>query len=410
MKKLVAILAIGLVVASLSACVPRFRSDATIEVTPGSSGTTIRWPGAAVGLDDRVIDGYQVLLDGTQIAYLPSPARSCLLVRPPVGTHSVTVVAKDSEGALSSSGNNPVHLTTEVTITSPPGPGSPTCTLVPIPTTNRTYMTDHVELNALPPSVEQVAVSTKMNVRGCSDIDSCPNGVRASTGYVWFAALAVNLGPSPTDPTYYGMHGGLAYGGSGQRSKMYLDWSGYCPASLGGKPLRHGGSSCAIPNSNPTQKPHTVVDLDPTHWYRLVVRKVSCSVSEVFDVSGPLTGWELVLTDETTGIEQSGGTWCLPNAPAVAHAYLFDEVIESRGPCATDLASVEWKNPAYRTGSSWIAFPNAWGHYNGNESSFDADCADTNIRVVAPNHVIDERGVPRGTAGGIPSPGWNVLY
>ena len=66
----------------------------------------------------------------------------------------------------------------------------------------------------------------------------------------------------------------LRGGGSGGQSRMYLDWSGYCPASVGGAALRDGGSPCANPNSNPTFKPHTVVNLDPTHWYRLTVRKV----------------------------------------------------------------------------------------------------------------------------------------
>jgi len=266
-------------------------------------------------------------------------------------------------------------------------------------------MTDHVELSAVPADVDQVAVSEKVSLLGCSDYDSCNNGVRRSSGYTWFSAFAVNVGPSPTDPTYYGMHGGLAFGGSGQKSQMYLDWSGYCPSSLGGAALHDGGSPCGTPNTLPTFKPHTVVGLDPSHSYRLTVRSVPSSVSDVTDVSGPLTGWQLALVDEVTSLQQSGGTWCLPNAAVVAHASMFNEVIENQGPCQTDFGSDEIANPQYNTAAGWSAFTNAWGHYNGNETTADADCTNANIRLVGPNDIIDERMTPKGSGGGLAGTG-----
>lgn len=168
-------------------------------------------------------------------------------------------------------------------------------------------------------------------------------------------AFGVNLGATPSSSVYYGMHGGLAFGGSGAQSKMYLDWSGYCPAANGGGPLRHGGTACGAPSSNPTQKPHTMLNLTEDRWYRLAVRRTPCSVSEVTDINGPLTGWELVLTDETTNATQSGGTWCLPNAAYIAHTSLFQEVIERRGPCVTYFRSAEFRDLIYRI--SWGCIP-----------------------------------------------------
>jgi hypothetical protein len=269
------------------------------------------------------------------------------------------------------------------------------------PLTDRVYMTDNVDYSALPPGVTEVAASVNVATPACSDYDSCVGGVRQSTGYVWFTALGVNLGSSPTDPNTYGMHGGLAFGGSGKLPQMYLDWSGYCPASVGGAALHDGGSSCASPNTKPTFKPHTVVNLQTDHWYRLAVRSGSCKKSEVKDISGPLTGWTLVLIDETTGTEQSGGTWCLPNAGMVAHMSFFQEVIESRGPCTTDFRSAQIKNVEYQSGGVWSGVAHAWGHYNGNETALDADCANVNLRTIAPGHIIDERMTPQGTNGGM---------
>jgi hypothetical protein len=197
------------------------------------------------------------------------------------------------------------------------------------------------------------------------------------------------------------MHGGLAFGGSGAQSKLYLDWSGYCPPTHGGGPLLDGGTSCSAGGSNPTYKPHTVLNLAEGTWYTLSIRSVPCSVSEVSDISGPLTGWEAVLTDTSTGVPRSGGTWCLPNAPYVAHTSLFNEIIEPRGPCATDFGSVEFRNPRNRSATGWHTSTSAYGHYNGNETPSDADCPDTNLRVGSSGQLIDERMAIRGSQGGL---------
>jgi hypothetical protein len=49
--------------------------------------------------------------------------------------------------------------------------------------------------------------------------------------------------------------------------------------------------------------------------------------------AGSLTGWEFDITDQQTSVTQNGGVWCLPNAPVVTHASMFNEIIESHGPC-----------------------------------------------------------------------------
>lgn len=292
--------------------------------------------------------------------------------------------------------------------TGAPATTEPTSTIPP--QTNRIYMTDHVRYPAVPSGVDEVAVSMNIATPACSDYDSCSNGVRRSTGYVWFSALGVNLGTTPNDPDAYGMHGGLAFGGSGQQSQLYLDWSGYCPNKLGGNALRDGGSPCRTPNANPTFKPHTVVGLQAGHWYRLAVRKTTCAKSDVTDVTGPLTGWKMVLIDEQTSAEQSGGVWCLPNAPMITEASFFQEVIEPRGPCVTDFRSAQVKNARIHQPAGWSTIAHTSGHYNGNETELDADCANANLRTIAPGHIIDERMTPKGSNGGITGPGYLPMF
>ena len=411
-QKVLRVAVLAVLAGAVAACVPHFPSNASLTVAPTGSGAKITWPGAAPNGDGKTITRYRIDVDSAQVATIDSPGRSCLLSGLAAGTHSVTVTAYDSGGEWSGSESAGI-VTGQVVAPTPAATGSTVrCDGVAPPTDNRIYMTDHVSLSGVDAGTDQVAVSSRMTIGACSDYDSCPNGVRATSGYVWFQALAVNVGPALGNPTYYGMHGGLAFGGSGNQSHMYLDWSGYCPSSLGGQALRDGGSPCSNPNSNPTFKPHTVVNLDPTHWYDLTVRKVACSVSDVTDVAGPLTGWEMVLLDQTTATQQSGGTWCLPNAPVIEDASLFDEVIETRGdgPCTTDFQSAEWKDPKFHTSAGWTAFAHATGHYNGNETSIDADCPNANLRRVGANDVIDSRTETRGSLGGLTGPGWQSLY
>ena len=114
----------------------------------------------------------------------------------------------------------------------------------------------------------------------------------------------------------------------------------------------------------------------------------------------------MVVTDETTSVSSSAGIWCLPNAPFIAHTSLFNEIIEYRGPCVTDFGAVEFRNPQYRTAAGWFNHTSAFGHYNGNNSSVDADCADANLRRIAPDHVADERVTSRGQGGGLLADGF----
>lgn len=267
------------------------------------------------------------------------------------------------------------------------------------------YQTENIDLADITTAgVDRVSTSVTVSTWGCSDTDTCPGGVRASGGYVWFAALQLDVGSGPNDPTTYGLHGGIAMGGSGVQAQLYADWSGYCPSQLGGQALRDGGTACSSASSNPTYKPHTVTGLTEGRAYTMTFAKVACSVSEVTDVSGPLTGWKMTVTDTTTNVVSDAGTWCLPNASMIAHASAFSELYEPVA-CTTDLRSVRFSNLSYRDATGSHAFSSASGHYNGQGTSLDADCANTNLRSPAVGTIVDERMATRGSNGGLPSDG-----
>jgi hypothetical protein len=142
---------------------------------------------------------------------------------------------------------------------------TPAPTTVPVPAPSPAgahYQTENMDLADITSPNADVALATvTVSTWGCSDADTCPAGQRSSSGYVWFAAVQIDVGMGANDPLTYGLHGGLAVGGSGNQPKLYADWSGYCPSALGGRALRDGGTACASPTSNPTYKPHTVTDL-----------------------------------------------------------------------------------------------------------------------------------------------------
>ena len=262
-------------------------------------------------------------------------------------------------------------------------------------------MTDNADLADITvANVTEVSATVTVSTWGCTDSDTGSGSQRASSGYVWFAAVQVDLGSSANDPHTYGMHGGLAVGGSGAQAQLYADWSGYCPSSSGGLALRSGGTACATPSMNPTHKPHTVVDLVEGRPYRLTFRRTACTVSEVFDIAGPVFGWQMTVTDTTTSEVSDAGTWCLPNASAVAHASVFSELYEPVA-CTTDLRSVTFDHIEYRSPAGVHTFSSASGHYNGNETSLDADCANVNLRSPAAGTIIDERMAAKGSGGGL---------
>lgn len=58
------------------------------------------------------------------------------------------------------------------------------------PITDRIYMTDNVDLSPVATGTLEAAVSIRVRTRGCSDYDSCDNGVRRSSGYTWFSRSA----------------------------------------------------------------------------------------------------------------------------------------------------------------------------------------------------------------------------
>lgn len=281
---------------------------------------------------------------------------------------------------------DPAPGPTPVPAPSPPGPH---------------YMTDNIELSDITTAnADSTSATVTVRTWGCTDADTCPGGSRTTSGYVWFAAVQVDVGPGADDPFTYGLHGGLAVGGSGGQAQLYADWSGYCPSSLGGRALRSGGTACATPSPNPTHKPHTVTNLVEGRPYRLTFGRVACSVSEVTDVSGPLSGWRMTVADTVTGTTYDAGTWCLPKASMIAHVSAFSELYEPVA-CTTDLRSVEFADLSYHDPTGTHAFGSAAGRYNGNDTSLDADCANTNLRSPAPGTVVDERMATRGSGGGL---------
>lgn len=130
---------------------------------------------------------------------------------------------------------------------------------------------------------------------------------------------------------------------------------------------------------------------------------------EATDVRGPLTGWRMTVTDGVNGAVSDAGTWCLPNASMIAHVSVFNELNEPN-PCDTDFWGVHMRDPQYHDSNGWWSFVTADGRYNGNQSSQDAGCADTNLRTAGRNYFIDERDTARGSNGGLGTSGgrlWN---
>ncbi len=219
--------------------------------------------------------------------------------------------------------------------------------------------------------------------RGCTDPETCSGGVRKSSGYTWFVPITVELGDNLAE-NEYGIHGGLALGGSGQKNKWYVDWSGYYGPDhpLNGDPL---------PGS-PKQK---YLNLAEQHWYRLRVWRVSCSGSGNY-------GWLLAVKDLTAGTaEVQVGTYCV-NADTISEAYYFAEIIEP-DPCDTDFWGTHSYLIQYRDGSGGpYTFSRGTGIYVDNTCGVPPS-GNTNLRSPNPSieYTIDERETARGSNGGI---------
>lgn len=267
------------------------------------------------------------------------------------------------------------------------------------------YMTEDMDLSDVTTvNADEATATVTVSTWGCTDTDTCPAGQRLTNGYVWFAAVQLDVGTSANGPVTYGLHGGIAMGGSGAQSQLYADWSGYCPSALGGQALRSGGTACSSASTNPTYKPHNVTGLTEGRPYTLSFKKVPCTVSEVTDVSGPLSGWRMTVTDTTTNAIGDAGTWCLPNASMIAHVSVFSELYEPVA-CTTDLESVQFANLGYHDASGDHGFAHAIGHYNGNETNLDANCSNTNMWSPRMGTIIDLRMATRGSNGGLQADG-----
>lgn len=218
--------------------------------------------------------------------------------------------------------------------------------------------------------------------RGCTDSETCSGGVRKSSGYTWFVPINVELGDSLNE-NEYGLHGGLALGGSGQKNKWYVDWSGYYGPD-------HPQDGDPLPGS-PKQ---SYLNLAENHWYRLRVWRVSCSGTGNY-------GWLLAVKDITAGTaEKQIGTFCL-HADTISEAYYFAEIIEP-DPCDTDFWGTHSQNIHFRGSGGAFLFPSGVGIYIDNTCGVPPG-GNTNLRSPNPSieYTIDERETARGSNGGI---------
>jgi len=194
------------------------------------------------------------------------------------------------------------------------------------------YMSDVVRVDLAGEhqgAIHNVDVDVRVRVGGCSDSDTCVNGIRKRTGYTWFLALAVELGDTaqPREVEYQ-VHGGLAKGGTGASNRWYADWSGYYGPDHPASGVLEGGSQESL-------------KLRPDDWVRLRIWRVDsprCARGQ--------WGWYFSVTSVRTRVEVPVGTLCLA-ADTITGAYYFTEVIED-DPCATDLRWVMSKNFRYR--------------------------------------------------------------
>jgi hypothetical protein len=229
----------------------------------------------------------------------------------------------------------------------------------------------------------------------CSDTETCNGDARDMWSFVWFTPITVNIGSSQGDIAY-GLHGGMARGGSGWRNEgitsWYIDWSGYEAA----------GPALIDPDTGWTHKPHDVSSLTTDRWYKIRVSRVGCEQEN----GDPGYGWKMEAwhrPETTWDYVGSAGTWCLPlNASTISSAYAFVEIIEP-DPCDTDFNYVDMRNFRYKDASgTWKFIDEADAKYGGTADA-DAQCTDTNWQRLTdnPTWMRDTRDQTRGTSGGL---------
>lgn len=236
------------------------------------------------------------------------------------------------------------------------------------------YQTDRVYLNDnTTQDVYNVDLWIYIAPPQCSDSDTCSGGVRKTSGYVWFPALQVNIGNSPSE-CLYAMHAGIGMGNG--FNDWFFDWSGYseCGATSLGEGKGHG------------------ISLDHDKWYRVRIWRLAPSGS-----TWPWGAWVAQWNMSTNQLVQEwyGGSWSLSNGRMVSYALYWTEIAEPN-PCPTDY---------FGTHNLWVEYRDPSGKhiYTTGTANYEATCANTNLRDVGADsnrYTIDDREVTRTNPNG----------
>lgn len=202
----------------------------------------------------------------------------------------------------------------------------------------------------------------------CSDSDSCSGGIRKTSGYVWYTAMQVNIGNSPSDCRYQ-MHGGIAMG-NGIDNDWYFSWGGY---TCGGTSLGPGSGNG--------------ISLDNNKWYRIRIWRLA--------PSGNNWPWGAWVMDWNIGQERYAGSWTLNDGRMISNALYFTEIAEP-SVCATDYTG---------THNLWVEYRDPSGEhiYTVGTANYQATCTNTNLRDVGTDsnrYTIDDRETTRTNANG----------
>lgn len=217
--------------------------------------------------------------------------------------------------------------------------------------------------------IYNVDVEVFIYERNRCDTDTCTNGQRNLSGYVWFIALGSYLGNLQGECRGY-LHGGIGRG-NGISSNWFLDWSGY-----NNVPACGSGSSLGPGLGHGTQ-------LFKERWYRLRMWRLSWN--------GQTGCWGFWILDKSTNVETYAGQWCMAGAyQLIGDQHQFVEIAETN-PCTTDVWGVHAQKPQYRDLTAGVkSYPDGYVTY-------EATCLNTYDRSINDSipYWIDDRETTR---------------
>ena len=233
------------------------------------------------------------------------------------------------------------------------------------------YQSDRVWLEALHPNViYNLDTEVYIYERNRCDADTCTNGRRDRSGFVWFVALGAFLADRNSQCVGY-LHGGLGLG-NGVSNNWFMDWSGYDAGACNGN-LRSLGQG----------KGHGTA-LQDRRWYRLRIWRTSWN--------GYTGCWGFWIKDVASGREHGAGSWCVRGAYQLINPHQFIEIAED-DPCVTDIWGVHSRNPRFRD------YDGFWKFSHG-QISYENRCANTYLRALSSTYWIDDREATRHNRSG----------